>query len=60
MAENTFKIFKLSIAKALVNKGFHLEETVPNREKPWLNVYCFTDNKELREAVNRIIASQNA
>lgn len=55
----TYKIFQLNVARELTHKGFHLEKVVPNKEKPWLNVYCFTDSEELREALPKAIAKYN-
>lgn len=53
----TFKIFKLSVANALIKKGFKCIEVKPNREKPWLYVYGFEDSEELRQAVKLLTAS---
>lgn len=53
---NTFKIFKLSVARALIEQGFNCIEVKPNREKPWLNVYGFENTNELREAVRLLTA----
>lgn len=46
-----FTVFKLSIAKQLINMGYYVESVEPNREKPWLNVYKFKDSPELRQAI---------
>jgi hypothetical protein len=47
----TYKIFKLDLARQLIDAGFFCVEVNPNREKPWLNVYGFEDSPELREFV---------
>lgn len=49
-----FTVFKLSIAKQLINLGYRVENVEPNREKPWLNVYKFADAPDLREAVKNL------
>lgn len=53
-----YKIFTLSLARALIDKGHKVVMIMPNRNKPWLNVYCFADSPEIREEV-RNITSQN-
>ena len=47
----TYKIFTVKLARELCNRGFRMSGTVPNYEKPWLNVYLFEDSLELRNAV---------
>lgn len=53
----TFKVFKLSVAHQLTKMGFNIIEVVPNKDKPWLNVYGFENTQELREAVKLVTAS---
>ena len=50
---NTYKIFTLKLARILCDLGFIIVGTVPNVQKPWLNVYLFEDSQELRNAVQR-------
>ena len=50
----TYKIFTLKMARALIDQGYKVVETLPNKEKPWLNVYCFEDSRELRSAVKQL------
>lgn len=51
---NTYKVFTLKIAKQLCDEGYRILGTVPNAQKPWLNVYLFIDTPELRAAVFRL------
>lgn len=53
----TFKVFKLQAARELTKQGFQILEVMPNRDKPWLNVYGFENTSQLREAVR--IITQN-
>lgn len=50
---NTYKVFTLKLARILCDLGFIIVGTVPNIQKPWLNVYLFEDSQELRNAVQR-------
>lgn len=50
---NTYKVFTLKLARKLCDLGFIIVGTVPNSQKPWLNVYLFEDNTEIREAVQK-------
>ena len=45
---NTYKVFTLRIARALCDRGYRIVKTIPNFQKPWLNVYLFEDSEELR------------
>lgn len=45
------KIYTLRFARFLIDKGFHCEGTIPNKDKPWLNTYLFLDSQELRQAM---------
>lgn len=49
----TYKIFSLKLAKLLCDDGFQVINVIPNRQKPWLNVYLFEDNKELQLAIQK-------
>ena len=55
MKNKTYKIFRLDIARRLAKKGFHIEAVTPNKDKPWLNVYCFTDTENMRQALSEIV-----
>lgn len=50
----TYKVFTLKLARLLCEKGFIVIGTLPNAQKPWLNVYLFEDSAELREAVKQM------
>lgn len=50
---NTYKVFTVKLARILCDLGFIIIGTVPNVQKPWLNVYLFEDSQELREAVQK-------
>ena len=54
-----YKIFTLSLARVLIKRGYRVEKVEPNRNKPWLNVYCFIDSPELREEVINITSKNN-
>jgi hypothetical protein len=47
----TYKVFSLALARQLIDMGFFCVEVIPNRNQPWLNVFCFEDTPELREIV---------
>lgn len=47
----TYKVFTVKLARKLCKLGFKIVGTVPNYQKPWLNVYLFEDSGELREVV---------
>ena len=44
----TYKIFTLKVAHYLTQKGFRVVGTLPNKDKPWLNVFEFEDSPEFR------------
>ena len=50
---NTYKVFTLKLARILCDLGFIIIGTVPNVQKPWLNVYLFEDSQDLRDAVQK-------
>lgn len=54
METKTYKIFTLKLARELCEKGFKIVGTIPNIQKPWLNVYLFEDSSELRQCVERL------
>lgn len=48
---NGYKVFTLKLARRLCDSGFKVIGTLPNAQKPWLNVYIFEDTEEVRLAV---------
>lgn len=48
---NTYKVYTLKLAHKLIQEGFRCVETLPNKDKPWFNVYCFEDSQELRSYI---------
>lgn len=52
--KNTYKVFTLKLANELRKLGFRIVDVQPNRDKPWLNVYCFENTEELREAIEAL------
>lgn len=53
MTNDTYKVFTVKLARKLCDLGFIIVGTVPNVQKPWLNVYLFEDNQDLRDAVQK-------
>ena len=47
----TYKIFTLKLAHFLTQRGFRIVGTLPNKDKPYLNVYEFEYSPELIEAM---------
>ena len=50
----TYKVFTLKLARQLIEKGFNCIEVLPNRDKPWLNVYGFENTQELKDTVTAL------
>lgn len=50
---NNYKVFTLKLARRLCEQGFQIVGTLPNAQKPWLNVYLFEDTDEIRQAVQK-------
>lgn len=46
-----YKVFSLKLANLLCSQGFKVINVEPNRQKPWLNVYLFSDCEDLQQAV---------
>lgn len=55
--KQTYKVFSLKLAQLLCNQGFHVLETLPNKQKPWLNVYVFENTAQLRGAIQDYITN---
>lgn len=53
----TYKIFSLKLARKLTDRGFKLVGTLPNKDFPYLNVYCFEDSQKFHEALTEITRS---
>lgn len=51
---NYYKIFNGKLASELRKKGFWIVAVEPNLKKPWLNVFCFEDTAEFRQALTEI------
>lgn len=52
---NTIKVFKMSYAYILADKGFTIIDKIPNRNNTKLSVFIFRDSKEIREELNKLI-----
>lgn len=54
MEKKTKRIFSRRVALALINKGFMLERTEPNKNIPGLVTYIFLETPEFLEALTDI------
>ncbi len=39
--KKTFKVFSLKLARLLLENGYRCLEVLPQKDKPWFNVYGF-------------------
>lgn len=47
MQYKIYKVYKLRQALNLIDKGNKVIYTEPNRNKPWLKVFCFIETDKL-------------
>lgn len=51
---NIFKVFSREKALICISKDCRLIYTEPNRNKPWLSVFCFEDTEKLHKILTSL------
>lgn len=56
---NDYVVFSKRLAKALIEAGFVLKKTQPNRNRPQYKVYYFQADENIQKTVDKITKSNS-